>query len=128
MLDVAVVLDGKIQWQGRPGTDVQDITLEFDDAEDQLHVLEFLLSGKTPEHTQITEQGEIISDVTVRIQDIVFDGIEIDQIFSELAEYHHDFNGIQPIIVDRFYGEMGCNGTVRLEFTTPMYLWLLQNM
>ena len=128
VLDLAVCLDGKIQWQGCPGTDVQDITVEFDDTDDQPHVLEFVLSGKTIEHTKITDQGEITSDVRVRIQDIAFDDIEIDQIVSELAEYNHDFNGTQPAIVDQFYGEMGCNGTVRLKFTTPIYLWLLENM
>ena len=128
VLDVAVVLDGKIQWQGCPGTDAKDITVEFDDVDDQSHVLEFVLSGKLPEHTRITEQGEITSDVRVRIQDIAFDDISIDLIVSELAEYHHNFNGTQPSIVDRFYGEMGCNGMVRLQFTTPIYLWLLENM
>jgi len=128
VLDLQVILDGQTQWQGCPGTDVQEISMEFDDADDQSHVLEFVLSGKTIEHTQITDQGEITSDVTVRIQDISFDDIEISQMFSELAEYHHDFNGTQPAVVERFYGEMGCNGTVRLEFTTPIYLWLLENM
>jgi hypothetical protein len=128
LLDLAVVLDGQSQWQGRPGTDVQEISVEFEDADDQTHVLEFILSGKTIDHTQITEQGEIESDVTVQIEDIAFDDIVIDQIFSELAEYHHDFNGTRPAVVDRFYGEMGCNGTVRLEFTTPIYLWLLETM
>ena len=128
VLDLQVILDDKIQWQGCPGTDVQEITVEFDDADDESHVLEFVLSGKTTEHTQITEQGEITSDVTVRIKDIAFDDIKIDQIFSELAEYRHDFNGTQPAVVDQFYGEMGCNGTLRLEFTTPIYLWLLENM
>ncbi len=128
LLDLAVVLDGQSQWQGRPGTDVQEISVEFEDADDQTHVLEFILSGKIPEHTRITDQGEITSDVTIQIRDISFDDIAIDQIFSELAEYHHNFNGSQPAIVDRFYGEIGCNGTVRLEFTTPIYLWLLENM
>ena len=128
VLDLRIVLDGKVQWQGRPGTDAQEISVEFDDADDESHVLEFVLSGKTSEHTQITEQGEITSDVTVRIQDISFDDIEISQIFSEFSQYHHDFNGTQPAVVERFYGEMGCNGTVRLEFTTPIYLWLLENM
>jgi hypothetical protein len=128
LLDLAVVLDGQVQWQGRPGTDVQEVSVEFEDADDQTHVLEFVLSGKTPDHTQITEHGEITSDVTIQIRDIAFDDIAIDQIFSQLAEYHHDFNGTQSAVVDRFYGEMGCNGTVRLEFTTPIYLWLLENM
>jgi hypothetical protein len=128
VLDLQLLLDGQVQWQGCPGTDVQEITVEFDDVEDESHVLEFVLSGKIPEHTRITEQGEITSDVTVRIQDISFDDIEIDQIVSELAEYHHDFNGTQSAVIERFYGEMGCNGTVRLEFTTPVYLWLLENL
>jgi hypothetical protein len=128
VLDLQVILDGQVQWQGRPGTDAEEIAVEFDDADDESHVLEFVLSGKTSEHTQITEQGEIVSDVIIRIQDIAFDDIVIDQMFSELAEYHHDFNGSQPALVDRFYGVMGCNGTVRLEFTTPVYLWLLENM
>jgi hypothetical protein len=128
VLDLAVMLDGQVQWQGRPGTDVQEVSVEFEDADDESHVLEFVLSGKTPDHTQITEHGEITSDVTIQIRDISFDDIAIDQIFSELAEYHHDFNGTQPPIIGRFYGEMGCNGKVRLEFTTPIYLWLLENM
>ena len=128
LLNLEVLLDSKVQWQGCPGTDVQEITVEFEDTDDQSHVLEFVLSGKTTDHTQITEQGEITSDVTVRIKDIAFDDIKIDQIFSELAEYRHDFNGTQPAVVDQFYGEMGCNGTLRLEFTTPIYLWLLENM
>ena len=128
LLGLAVILDGQSQWQGRPGTDVQEVSVEFEDADDQTHVLEFILSGKTSDHTRITEQGEIVSDVTVQIKDIAFDDIVIDQIFSELAEYHHDFNGTQSVVVERFYGTMGCNGTVRLEFTTPIYLWLLENM
>jgi len=128
LLDLAVVLDGRVQWQGRPGMNVQEISVEFEDTDDETHVLEFVLSGKTSEHTQITEHGEIVSDVTVQIKDIAFDDIMIDQIFSELAQYHHDFNGSQAALVDRFFGTMGCNGKVRLEFTTPIYLWLLENM
>lgn len=128
VLDLRVVLDGQVQWQGSPDTDAQKISMELNDADDESHVLEFVLSGKTPEHTKITEQGEITSDVTVRIENIAFDDIDVTQIVSELAEYHHDFNGTQPFIIDHFYGEMGCNGTVRLEFTTPIYLWLLENM
>ncbi len=128
VLDFQLLLDGQVHWQGRPGLDVQEISVEFDDADDESHVLEFVLSGKTSDHTQITEQGEIESDVTVQIRDIAFDDIAIDQIFSELAEYHHDFNGTQAALVDRFFGTMGCNGTVRLEFTTPIYLWLLETM
>jgi len=46
----------------------------------------------------------------------------------KLAQYQHDFNGTGNPTIDKFYGEMGCNGTVSLKFTTPIYLWLLENM
>ena len=42
--------------------------------------------------------------------------------------YRHDYNGTTDPFDDEFYGEMGCNGTVSLKFTTPIYLWLLENL
>jgi hypothetical protein len=62
------------------------------------------------------------------ISNISIDDIDIDQLLIEKAEYTHDFNGSQDTITDKFYGDMGCNGTVTFEFTTPFYLWLLENM
>jgi hypothetical protein len=47
---------------------------------------------------------------------------------TEQAVYTHDFNGTQQEIQDEFYSEMGCNGTVSLKFSTPIYLWLLEHM
>jgi hypothetical protein len=44
------------------------------------------------------------------------------------AVYTHDFNGSQPPVDDKFFGDLGCNGTVSLKFTAPTYLWLLENM
>jgi hypothetical protein len=38
------------------------------------------------------------------------------------------FNGTSEVTEDKFYSELGCNGTVSLKFTTPMYLWLLEHM
>jgi len=55
-----------------------------------------------------------------------------NQLYSDMPthiiQYCHDFNGTQPAVVDRFHGSLGCNGTVTLKFTTPIYLWLLENM
>jgi len=48
--------------------------------------------------------------------------------FTELATYTHDFNGTKELTQEKFYGVMGCNGTVSLKFATPIYLWLLENM
>jgi len=102
-----------------------DHALSDDEAE---HTLKFVLKGKTAEHTKVSGAGEIVQDSLVTISDIAFDDIKLGHMFNDLAVYHHDFNGSQPLIEDKFYGQMGCNGTVELKFTTPVYLWLLENM
>jgi len=97
-----------------------------DDAE---HELRFVLKNKTGQHTQIDEQGNIVADDTINFADLIFEAIELKQIFVEHATYHHSFNGASDtVITDKFYGVMGCNGTVSLKFTTPIYLWLLESM
>ena len=100
-------------------------TISDDDGD---HELRFVLKNKLPEHTQVDAEGNIISDSTVSISDIKFDGINCDYLISTLAEYQHDFNGTGPTTTQQFYGELGCNGTVTLKFSTPIYIWLLENM
>ena len=86
------------------------------------------MKNKTTEHTKIDEQGNIVSDACLTITNLAFDEIELKQIVVDKAVYTHDFNGTQPETQEKFYGAMGCNGTVSLQFSTPMYLWLLENM
>lgn len=99
--------------------------LPDDDAE---HELRFVMKHKTTEHTKIDEQGNIITDACLTVSNLAFDEIELKQIFINQAVYTHDFNGTQTEIQDKFYSEMGCNGTVSFKFTTPIYLWLLENL
>ena len=108
---------------------VNDQQLEWSIRDDEAdHELRFIMKNKTMYHTQIDEHGTIIQDSNLTITNLTFDDIELGQIFIDLAEYTHDFNGTQPKITSKFYGEMGCNGTVSLNFTTPIYIWLLENM
>ena len=92
------------------------------------HVLKLVLKGKHPEHTTVNSSGDIVDDARLTIDNLSFDDIPLGQIVSEKTVYCHDFNGSREPINDRFFGEMGCNGTVELRFTTPIYLWLLENM
>ena len=92
------------------------------------HELRFVLKNKRPEHTTVDLVGNIVSDVTVAVSNIKFDGIDCQYLTTKLAEYQHDSNGTGNLTIDKFYGEMGCNGTVSLKFSTPIYLWLLENM
>ena len=86
------------------------------------------LFGKTQAHTKIDEAGNILKDAMLVIDDIEFDDIDVAGIFTSTAEYHHDFNGTKEPIVAKFYDHLGCNGTVKLKFTSPLYLWLLESM
>lgn len=100
---------------------------ELSDAE-AAHVLQFVMKNKQPEHTKISQSGEIVQDARLVIKNITFDEISLGHMFTELATYSHDFNGTGPATQGKFYGEMGCNGTVELKFSTPLYIWLLENM
>ena len=99
--------------------------LPDDDAE---HELRFVMKNKTTEHTKIDEQGAIVSDACLTVSNLAFDEIELKHLFIDHSIYTHNFNGTQTEIQDKFYGEMGCNGTVSFKFTTPVYLWLLENL
>ena len=103
------------------------ITHDLDDADGE-HVLRITLKNKLPAHTEIDELEQIVSDAMITVSNISFDEIDCTQIVSEQAVYRHNLNGTGPEIEDRFFADLGCNGTVELKFSTPIYLWLLENM
>jgi len=105
----------------------QSINIDMPDTDGD-HELRFVLKDKTEAHTRIDEQGTILSDATLTINNLAFDEIKLGHMLTTLATYTHDFNGTKELVQDRFYGEMGCNGKVSLRFATPIYLWLLENM
>jgi len=96
--------------------------------DDGAHELTFELFGKLPDHTRIDDAGNIVSDAVLDISDIEIDGIDINYLYQQSSVYHHDYNGTKPALEDKFFGCLGCNGTVRFRFTTPIYIWLLENM
>ena len=105
----------------------QQISMEIPDDEAE-HELRLIMKNKTIEHTQIDEAGNIMSDANLTVSDVAFDEIKLGYMLTEQATYAHDFNGTGAMSQHRFYGEMGCNGTVSLKFSTPIYLWLLEHM
>ena len=108
--------------------EIQPVTVELDDEDDVAHELRLVLKNKTTAHTQVDEHGNIVADARLQITDMAFDEIQLRNMVSEQAVYAHDFNGTGKATADKFYGELGCNGTVSLRFATPMYLWLLEHM
>jgi hypothetical protein len=107
------------------GAEIISIELADDDSD---HTLKFVMKNKTPAHTVINKAGDIISDARLIVSDLMFDKIPLGHVFVDLAVYTHDFNGTGAVTDSKFYGEIGCNGTIGLKFSTPIYLWLLEHM
>jgi len=105
-----------------------DFEHECDDTDNKVTEIKFVLKHKTPEHTKISQDGAIVSDSMIAVKNFTVDGISVDQILYNLAEYQHDFNGTGAQTTEKFYGTLGCNGTVSLKLTSPIYLWLLENI
>ena len=123
-----ILLNDKSVFKREHVTDSCQISLDIEDIDAAEQKLQFVMTGKTVEHTKVDDQGNITEDAMLTIGDVLFDDIDINQLLIEQAEYTHDFNGTQNPIKDNFYGNMGCNGTITFEFNTPFYLWLLENM
>ena len=115
------IFDGRI-------IEPRHIEYRFNDDEDRVHELKFVLKNKNDSHTVLDHAGNIVKDSTIKIENLKFDDIELGHLFYQLANYHHNRNGHGEWANTKFFGEMGCNGTVTFKFTTPVYLWLLENM
>lgn len=126
-LGLRVALDKNIIFESLHIDKEVEIEYSLSDADDS-HEWTFELIGKTADHTKIDPDGKILYDALLSINNIEIDGIDLNHIFQQLAIYSHDFNGTQTQTNEKFYGSMGCNGTVTLKFTTPVYLWLLENL
>lgn len=107
---------------------LQQVSLPVSDDIEANHELRITMRGKTSAHTQLDAQGNITSDVLVHVENLAMDEIVLGSIGWNLAQYQHDHNGTTDMVETTFFGPMGCNGTVSLAFTTPVYLWLLENL
>ena len=138
-LGVKIMLDNNIIYDNPHVAEINHISHDIDD-QDAEHELIIELYGKLPQHTEIDSAGNIVKDALITVENFKIDDIDISSILTcypnklysdvptHIIQYCHDFNGTQPATIDRFHGSLGCNGTVRLKFTTPVYLWLLENM
>ena len=109
-------------------TSAETVKITVNDTDAADHELKFVLKNKTQLHTTVDSDGNIVKDTVVSISNLKFDDVELGQMFYDLAVYRHNFNGTGSDTEEKFYGTMGCNGTVSLKFTSPIYLWLLENM
>jgi len=126
-LGFELLLDNAVLFSVDHVTEATLVNLEINDDEGE-HEFKFVMKNKTQEHTVVDDAGNIVSNAMLSIANVTFDEIKLGHTFVKHTVYHHDFNGAQDPIEDKFFGDMGCNGHVSLKFTTPIYLWLLENI
>lgn len=127
-LGAEVWLDQQLIFNTESMTVSESIRCDIDDTIEADHVLKIVLKNKRPDHTVLDEDQNIVSDSLLLLSNFELEGIAIDQLVFEHAEYCHDFNGHGPATTEKIYGALGCNGTMSLKFSTPLYVWLLDKM
>ena len=127
-LDLEVKLNNIIIHDLTIDSGITPVTIELDDDVEADHCLEIILKNKTPEHTIVDENDNIVEDSELVFSDIMVDEIDIEELLYFQAKYSHNFNGSGELTEENFYGTIGCNGTVEINLQTPIYLWLLENL
>ena len=129
-LDIKVFLDNNCLYtntkaQGRFQVDLQDINI----TESEDHLLEVKVDGMVPAFTKTNANHEIIKDTLVVVHNVSLDDIPLDYLTFEKSRYMPIYpeNVQGPEILEK-KTHMGHNGTWNLAFSSPVYLWLLENM
>lgn len=89
------------------------------------HTLKIVMSGKNTQHTIVSQDGNIITDASIVFSILEFEHINMMPIFCQgkTCYYHSHNDSARSVELDEFYGYMGCNGYVDIQFDTPIYQW-----
>jgi hypothetical protein len=125
----SVWLDDHVVVQSEIANSAEQI-VAFDRRVDEgQHKLRIRLENKADADT-IIENGEVVKDMLLNIDDITIDDISLGNILWS-AEYILDkkqtYKGQE---IDHLDGcvNLGWNGTYTLKFTSPFYIWLLEKL
>ena len=107
---------------------IEPTTVKFaSDLTEGKHKLIVELYDKNKYQT-IVENGQIIKDQLLNIDGIMFDEIDCQHLKHSLSNYFpsNPSNEIPSQLTNCV--NLGYNGRWELEFTCPIYIWLLENM
>lgn len=119
---------------------IQDLNIE-----DEITVFQFKKALEEGKHklsielhskhgqTKMDKTGEITHDLLVDIKDIEIDDVSLGNLVWTASYFEPDMKyskknnmNLEPKITH--YATMGYNGKYQLEFETPSYIWLLENL
>ena len=137
---VDIKIDGVSKWKGELSGDVDTpTTIEFEHefVDDTKSELVIHRTGKTKNQTIINEKGDILKDQLLHIKSIEIDEIDIGALVFEgiyRPEYPEPWASQQKKAGYQLDEELknvtclGHNGTWTFGFTSPFYMWLLENL
>jgi len=93
------------------------------------HTLKIRLENKNNSDT-VLENGEVVKDMLLNIDDIMIDDISLGNLLwnSEyILDHPQQYKGQTISKLDNCVN-LGWNGTYVLKFTSPFYIWLLEQL
>ena len=117
-------------------------TVEYFDFDAEIlegaHSLDIVFLNKTVHDTKLDTNGNIVEDLLLNIDSIEIDDIDIGNLkwtasvytplYPESYKQHVLSSGQQISNEVKNCVNLGWNGTWSLPFTSPVYIWLLENI
>lgn len=94
------------------------------------HVLKIRLENKNQSTDTVVENGKIVKDMLLNIDDITIDEISLGHMMwsaDYLLDSPQEYQGQMISQLDNCVN-LGWNGTYALKFSSPFYLWLLEKL
>lgn len=89
------------------------------------HQLAIELRHKLPEHTVIDKQGKIIKDSVLLIDSLSVEDVDITgQLSTNQKLFYYEHSDKRHIL----YNTLGVNGRAIINFSSPIYVWMLENI
>jgi hypothetical protein len=112
VLEKLITEPTEIEWTGVVEFKQNKITIE--------------MYNKVDSYTVQDENNQIVKDVLLNIENISIEDIDLDRILHTNSTYYpqHEF---APGVIKECVN-LGWNGRWEIEFTTPVYLWFLENL
>jgi hypothetical protein len=105
----------EVKWSGNLSEGKHKLTIELIDKD---------------KYQTVIEDNKIAKDQLLNIEFVSFDEIDIGFLKHSLSSYYPDqkqYVNEAPLLVKNCVN-LGYNGRWELEFTTPIYIWLLENI
>jgi hypothetical protein len=125
----SVWLDDHVVTQSEIAGSAEQIVTFTRSVADGEHTLKIRLENKTTADT-IIENGEVIKDMLLNIDDITIDDISIGNLLwsaKYILDKKQTYKGQEIDYLDGCVN-LGWNGTYVLKFSSPFYVWLLEKL